>query len=80
MPEQGWPWPWKDSCTTDYSYAWVEGAGVLASCFGHKWFKATQEPENDEEDSTKTAIFPDMTNKQQVALGKRSGLILLGGA
>ncbi len=25
-PADGWPWPWKDSCLTDYSYAWDDGA------------------------------------------------------
>ena len=25
-PEQGWPWPWDDSNTTDYAYAFVDGA------------------------------------------------------
>lgn len=25
-PSDGWPWPWKDSCLTDYSYAWDDGA------------------------------------------------------
>ena len=26
LPEQGWPWPWEDSHTTDYAYAFVDGA------------------------------------------------------
>jgi len=25
-PEQGWPWPWDDSRTTDVSYAFTDGA------------------------------------------------------
>ena len=25
-PEQGWPWPWKDSGTTDYAYYFENGA------------------------------------------------------
>lgn len=25
-PDQGWPWPWEDSRTTDYAYAFVDGA------------------------------------------------------
>lgn len=24
-PDQGWPWPWLDSHTTDYAYAFVAG-------------------------------------------------------
>lgn len=27
-PEEGWPWPWEDSGTTDYAYAWSGGAAV----------------------------------------------------
>src|ERR1041384_2735098 len=22
-PEEGWPWPWEDSRTTDYAYTWA---------------------------------------------------------
>lgn len=25
LPEQGWPWPWNDSKTTDYAYAFKDG-------------------------------------------------------
>jgi hypothetical protein len=37
LPDQGWPWPWDDSQTTDYAYA-LDGDKVYASCFGHPWF------------------------------------------
>jgi hypothetical protein len=33
LPEQGWPWPWDNSCTTDYAYAFDDGK-VEAACFG----------------------------------------------
>jgi hypothetical protein len=75
-PEQGWPWPWDDSRTTDYAYAWVEGEDVLASYFGTKWFKATHEPEDDDRGPRKkVAVFPNMAPRQKVTLGSRSGLI-----
>jgi hypothetical protein len=35
-PEVGWPWPWEDSNTTDYAYAWDEGR-VWITYFGHGW-------------------------------------------
>lgn len=35
-PGDGWPWPWEDSHTTDFSYAW-DGDRVYATCFGHGW-------------------------------------------
>src|SRR5690348_12684803 len=25
-PDQGWPWPWETSRTTDYAYAFVDGS------------------------------------------------------
>jgi len=27
-PEMGWPWPWDDSCLTDYVYAFLDGKVV----------------------------------------------------
>src|SRR2546421_1262215 len=42
-PEQGWPWPWEDSGTTDYAYAF-DGGEVWVSPFGDGWFKAADIP------------------------------------
>lgn len=60
LPNQKWPWLWKDSSTTDHAYAFDAGA-VWASYFGHAWFNAA--PPNLEVHTTgpKVAIFPDMT-------------------
>lgn len=30
-PEEGWPWPWEDSSTTDYAYAWIGESAVQLS-------------------------------------------------
>lgn len=35
-PDEGWPWPWPDSRTTDYAYAFADGA-VVVSFFGRRW-------------------------------------------
>lgn len=78
-PEHGWPWPWKDSRTTDYAYAF-DGDAVWASCFGGKWYLAADPAIDDDESTAKVAVFPNMESRQRVALGKRSGLIVLGGA
>ena len=76
-PEQGWPWPWDDSRTTDYAYAFDAGH-VYGSCFGHAWFPADgPEPEEPEEEGTEET-FPDMSSIKNVALGKRSGLLIIG--
>lgn len=72
-PDRGWPWPWEDSRTTDYAYAF--DAGIWASNFGGPWFDAAY-PEPDREDRTKVAVFPDMKARQKVTMGPRSGLIV----
>lgn len=76
-PEKGWPWPWIDSRTTDYAYAF-DGGKVWCSSFGHPWFIATEvEPEYEEiEDDAKVA-FPNMKSRQNVTLGKRSGVTII---
>jgi hypothetical protein len=71
-PEQGWPWPWEDSNTTDYAYTFADGR-VVANCFGHGWFTATDAmPELD----VKPTPFPNMKKIQKVDMGPRSGLII----
>lgn len=40
-PDDPWPWPWQTSATTDYAYAWDDGA-VYVSCFGRAWLSANQ--------------------------------------
>lgn len=75
-PDMGWPWPWDDSNTTDYAYAFDDGT-VYACPFGHGWFVARDEQPEDLPDD-KTAVFPDMKDKKKVALGRRSGLLIIG--
>jgi hypothetical protein len=73
-PEQGWPWPWETSRTTDYAYAFDEGK-VWASCFGRGWQSAA-EYDGDLE-LPKTAVFPDMSERKNVTFGPRSGVIVV---
>lgn len=74
LPEDGWPWPWNDSQTTDYAYAFDKGQ-VWASCFGYEWFNPDNEPKNHVGD--KVVTFPNMKDKQKVTFGPRSGLIVI---
>ena len=75
LPSDGWPWPWETSHTTDYAYAFDEGA-VWASCFGRPWFDARKE--QPEDDDGETPVFPDMTENQNVQFGgSKSGLIVI---
>lgn len=71
-PDQGWPWPWTTSHTTDYAYAFDDGC-VWTSRFGDRWFNAKSDA-SDERD----VVFPDMTDRQNVDFGKRSGTIIVG--
>ena len=81
-PAQGWPWPWKDSGTTDYAYAFDDGV-IWCSRFGSAWFDPSDAPDDFEEDEEggvkKVAVFPDMTGVQNVTHGRRSGLIVVSG-
>jgi hypothetical protein len=77
LPEQGWPWPWETSSTTDFAYAF-DGGKVYGSCFGGKWYRATSKKLTDDDSDNKVAVFPNMKDRQRVTLGKRSGVIVIG--
>ena len=74
-PEHGWPWPWESSRLTDFSYAWQDGTAWIASdgWYAAEDWAADPKPDPIPED------FPDMSSRQAVTMGKRSGLIVLGG-
>ncbi len=76
-PADGWPWPWEDSRTTDYAYAF-DGKQVWACPFGHYWFRADGPDPEMEMRGKKMAVFPNMKARQNVTLSKRSGLLILG--
>lgn len=74
-PAQGWPWPWENSQTTDYAYAWDAGV-VYVTCFGHGW-QVLREDLDDWPDDDAKVPFPDMTARQRVTFGQRSGVTLV---
>lgn len=67
LPAQGWPWPWEDSRTTDYAYVF-DGGSVHVYCFGRP---------ASEDSAEKRTDWPDMTARQRVTLGERSGLFVV---
>jgi hypothetical protein len=95
LPKDGWPWPWRDSHLTDYTYAWDEGTvWITAHVQGAKetepsWYNVKgwydgrkQMPEEWKGElphGTAVAVFPDMRDRQNVTLGKRSGVLLFKG-
>lgn len=83
-PEQGWPWPWDTSGTTDYGYVFVDGHGVLYSAFGSQIFSAADEGDEDGERQPISGVeftYPDMSARKRVAMdSNRSGLISVSAA
>lgn len=79
-PEMGWPWPWKNSLTTDYAYAFDDGR-VWTASFGYKWFigNGDDADDDDEYDDVKQCVFPDMSTAKHAPAGSnRSGIIVFG--
>jgi hypothetical protein len=79
-PTEPWPWPWEDSRTTDYAYAFEDGA-VYGTC--HGWWQVNIDAEEfgEQEGTEEKVPFPDMAGRQgdlSHIMGK-SGMIVLGG-
>lgn len=79
--EQGWPWPWNDSGTTDCSY-WFFGDRVWHE-IDKRYVPRDAAVPADEADERKwlkqfeRIDFPDMSARKNVTMGKRSGLIVI---
>ena len=80
-PEQGWPWPWEDSTTTDYAYVFEQPTKVAAKQTGHVvvykfgtrvWAKGKHLA-----NGRKQYDWRNMRDVQQIDFGQRSGLIIL---
>jgi hypothetical protein len=83
LPEQGWPWPWKDSRTTDYAYAWHPERGIVVSVFGREWHTVAEVKAFDDDDDVEwpkltSKDVPNMAARQNVTLGRRSGILSMG--
>lgn len=84
-PEQGWPWPWSDSWTSDYAYTWVEGVGMVWTQNKYKgeteekyWVSAPQDEDGTEHRVPDPFELPNMDHIKNVTLGGRSGLLIVG--
>lgn len=78
LPKDGWPWPWENSQTTDFSYTFENGH-CWASPFGHGWYNDPIEAESGEKFENDPKVeFPDMTSRKQVAEvgSKKSGIMV----
>lgn len=81
VPEMGWPWPWDDSRTTDYAYAYDAGA-VWTSCYGCEWYDARDRGLDVDQLEGPQVDFPNMAARRDVAPpgSPRSGVVLVFGA
>ena len=81
LPDAGWPWPWDDSRTTDFAYAWSPDSPVLVSCFGSAYvpLRTVLTAEDDSWIENKDQVFPDMSARKNVRYDKGSGAIFIGG-
>lgn len=84
-PDKGWPWPWEDSRLTDCVYAWDDGRVWQTAGRPERWYPVDPNaeyyglPEDEEDDPTAPlATFPNMEDRQSVAFGQRSGLLVFG--
>lgn len=79
LPDRGWPWPWKDSRTTDYAYILMPNGKVMASCFGSPLFDPLTSDGDDEEETDERLqnFFPDMTAVKNVRHDEGSGIIII---
>lgn len=73
FPKDGWPWPWIDSNTTDYAYAF-DNERVWACDFGEGWFIAIDDKRAIVNEKVE---FPNMKAIMNVDYGKRSGIIIV---
>lgn len=75
----GWPWPWDHSGTTDYAYTFETGVVLFSRC-GSKWWRTDQVKEScDDENDAKEAVFPDMSERRELAMGTARDSIMLFG-
>lgn len=42
-PSQGWPWPWKTSKTSDYSYYWTDEGLIILHSYKSKEFPVEED-------------------------------------
>lgn len=75
-PANGWPWPWDNSITTPYVYAF-DGGVVWGSYFGSSWWLASSPMPDPTTLQSKVARLPDMSMcpKLQPDPGQRRVLV-----
>ena len=75
-PDQGWPWPWETSDTTDYAYCF-DAEKLRTFCFGAELL-GQYDKDADERAEGPGIEFPNMKDRQSVTYVKRSGMLIFG--
>jgi len=68
-PDQGWPWPWDNSFTSDRTYAFTDGKTK-------DFYWGKELPKEEDGELIKTVEWPDMKGRKNVAYGNRSGRMI----
>lgn len=82
LPIELWPWPWENSQTTDYAYAW-DDRKVYGAGFGYSWWEVDLTAENcgepEEAAPAQKVAFPDMSSRKGDInhIMSRSGMIVV---
>jgi hypothetical protein len=66
LPDHGWPWPWKDSNTTDRAYIWDENDHKLRIFHFGTEVTGLSSMDADDLPDNQCFPFPDMRNIQNV--------------
>jgi hypothetical protein len=77
VPANGWPWPWEDSRTSDRAYIF-DGTKTVAYAWGKQIVAGSEDDEDAPDGPEPDAGWPNMKDKQNVTLGQRSGVMILG--
>lgn len=71
-PDMGWPWPWNDSLTTDFTYSFHGGKTNV-----YNW-GLPYDPENPDAEPEEIIEWPNMASVKNVTFGERSGVMIIG--
>lgn len=83
--EDGWPWPWETSATTDFAYLYDQILGkVLVFNRNNEWFDVKRYLEDDFDIDDAEELIMETTHTLPIfdasnpAMGKNSGLLIFG--
>jgi hypothetical protein len=71
-PDMGWPWPWDNSFTTDFTYSFHDGKTNV-----YNW-GLPYDSENPDAEPEEIIEWPNMAGVKNVTFGGRSGVMILG--